>query len=149
VVTLFTGTPWFLTFCMKIPMFLNMSCQQSCTRRASLICHPCFGLVLMLLFFQETRAAQALSRVDPDSLGDESFGWYTREAVGVVVALWTLLLGIIMCAHFFASRRAVDIFHMYNSRNSVQESAHIVLNFFTSTENDYIGIMVVPLLLGM
>jgi hypothetical protein len=69
--------------------------------RISHLPHPCFGLVLMLLFFQETRAAQALSRVDPDSLGDESFGWYTREAVGVVVALWTLLLGIIMCAHFF------------------------------------------------
>jgi hypothetical protein len=50
--------------------------------------------------FQETRAAQALSRVDPDSLGEESFGWYTREAVGVVVALWTLLLGIIMCAFY-------------------------------------------------
>lgn len=38
---------------------------------------------------------------------------------------------------------------MYNTRNSVEDSAHIVLNFFSSIEHDYVGIMVVPLLLGM
>jgi len=89
--------------------------------------------VLPAIMHKETRAAQAQSRTDPDAVGDDSFNWYTSEAVGVVVSLWTLLLGLVM----------------YNTRNSVQDSAHIVLNFFSSIENDYVGIMVVPLLLGM
>jgi hypothetical protein len=38
---------------------------------------------------------------------------------------------------------------MYNTRNSIEDSAHIVLTFFSSVEYDYVGIMVVPLLLGM
>jgi hypothetical protein len=41
------------------------------------------------------------------------------------------------------------VIFMYNTRKSVQDSAHIVLAFFSSVENDYIGVMVVPLLLGM
>jgi hypothetical protein len=45
--------------------------------------------------------------------------------------------------------RFLTFFCMYNTRNSLQDSAHIVLTFFSSVENDYIGIMVVPLLLGM
>jgi hypothetical protein len=40
-------------------------------------------------------------------------------------------------------------FCMYNTRNSIEDSAHIVLTFFSSVEYDYVGIMVVPLLLGM
>jgi hypothetical protein len=43
----------------------------------------------------------------------------------------------------------VTFFCMYNTRKPIQDSAHIVLAFFSSVENDYIGIMVVPLLLGM
>jgi len=89
--------------------------------------------VLPAVMHKDTRTAQAPSRIDPDSLSEGNFGWYASEAVGVVVSLWTLLLGLVM----------------YNTRNSVEDSAHIVLNFFSSIENDYVGIMVVPLLLGM
>jgi hypothetical protein len=50
---------------------------------------------------------------------------------------------------FFGRRLRGHLFCMYNTRNSVEDSAHIVLNFFSSIEHDYVGIMVVPLLLGM
>jgi hypothetical protein len=54
-----------------------------------------------------------------------------------------------VCFTCLAIRLLGHAFCMYNTRKSVQDSAHIVLAFFSSVENDYIGIMVVPLLLGM
>jgi hypothetical protein len=51
-------------------------------------------IALMLFVSQDTRCAQAPSRTDSE-LGDDSFGWYTSEAIGVVVSLWTLLFGLI------------------------------------------------------
>jgi hypothetical protein len=67
--------------------------QGACRLHFTFTCNPS---LYQLPRCQETRAAQAPSRPDPDATGDESFGWYTSEAVGVVVSLWMLLLGLVM-----------------------------------------------------
>ncbi len=60
-----------------------------------------------------------------------------------------LVLSCMVHPLFLPVTSLITFCFMYNTRNSVQDSAHIVLNFFSSIEHDYVGIMVVPLLLGM